>query len=154
MAKEEKKQSKQELQKAEPKRALSPFEEMDRLFEDYFSRGWMRPFRWEWPSLGEMAKPFEGKMPKVDVIERDDEVVVKAELPGVDKEDLDVPTILRVKSPSSQIEEPEDDEPENSLSENASRYSWAKEKMEEKQPNKKSNDDDDESSSFLRMIMD
>jgi HSP20 family protein len=90
MAKEEKKESKQELQKAEPKRALSPFEEMDRLFEDYFSRGWMRPFRWEWPSLGEMAKPFEGKMPKVDVIERDDEVVVKAELPGVDKKDLDV----------------------------------------------------------------
>lgn len=90
MAKEEKKVSKQELQKAEPKRALSPFEEMDRLFEDYFSRGWMRPFRWEWPSLGEMAKPFEGKMPKVDVIERDDEVVVKAELPGVDKKDLDV----------------------------------------------------------------
>ena len=90
MAKEEKKQSKQGLQKAEPKRALSPFEEMDRLFEDYFSRGWMRPFRWEWPSLGEMAKPFEGKMPKIDVIERDDEVVVKAELPGVDKKDLDV----------------------------------------------------------------
>ena len=90
MAKEEKKESKQELQKAEPKRALSPFEEMDRLFEDYFSRGWMRPFRWEWPSLGELAKPFEGKMPKVDVIERDDEVVVKAELPGVEKKDLDV----------------------------------------------------------------
>ena len=90
MAKEEKKQSKQELQKAEPRRALSPFEEMDRMFEDFFPRGWMRPFRWEWPSLGEMAKPFEGKMPKVDVIERDDEVVVKAELPGVDKKDLDV----------------------------------------------------------------
>ena len=90
MAREEKKASKQELQKAEPKRALSPFEEMDRLFEDYFSRGWMRPFRWEWPSLGELAKPFEGKMPKVDVIERDDEVIVKAELPGVDKKDLDV----------------------------------------------------------------
>lgn len=90
MAKEEKKESKQELQKAEPKRALSPFEEIDRMFEDYFSRGWMRPFRWEWPSLGEMAKPFEGKMPKVDVIERDDEVVVKAELPGVEKKDLDV----------------------------------------------------------------
>ena len=90
MAKEEKKESKQELQKAEPRRALSPFEEMDRMFEDFFSRGWMRPFRWEWPSMGEMAKPFEGKMPKVDVIERDDEVVVKAELPGVDKKDLDV----------------------------------------------------------------
>ena len=42
----------------------------------------------------------------------------------------------------------------HSFSENASRYSWAKEKMEEKDSNKKSNDDDDESSSFLRMIMD
>ena len=90
MAKEEKKESKQELQKAEPRRAVSPFEEMERMFEDFFPRGWMRPFRWEWPSVGEMAKPFEGKMPKVDVIDRDDELVVKAELPGVEKKDLDV----------------------------------------------------------------
>ena len=40
------------------------------------------------------------------------------------------------------------------FTENASRYSWAKEKMEQNDPNKNSNDDDDESSSFLRMIMD
>lgn len=76
---------------------------------------------------------------------------------NIDKEDLDVPTILRVKSPSSQIEEPEEpeeDEPESSPSEKASRYSWAKEKMEQNESNKSSNDDDDESSSFLRMIMD
>jgi len=71
---------------------------------------------------------------------------------NVDKEDLDVPTILRVKSPSSQMDEPEEDESDKSFSENASRYSWAKEKMEQKEPNSKS--DDDESSSFLRMIMD
>jgi cell division protein FtsZ len=73
---------------------------------------------------------------------------------NVDKEDLDVPTILRVKSPSSQMDEPADDEEDKSFSENASRYSWAKEKMEHKEQNKKSDDDDDESSSFLRMIMD
>ena len=29
-------------------------------------------------------------MPRVDIVERDDELVVKAELPGVDKKDLDV----------------------------------------------------------------
>lgn len=73
---------------------------------------------------------------------------------NIDKEDLEVPTILRVKSPSTQMDEPEEDETENSLTEKASRYSWAKEKMEQKDPNKKSDDDDDESSSFLRMIMD
>ena len=110
MAKEEKKQSKQELQKAEPRRALSPFEEMDRMFEDFFPRGWMRPFRWEWPSLGEMAKPFEGKIPKVDVIDRDDEVVVKAELPGVEKKDLDVSvteTSVTIKGTTSHEEKEE-----------------------------------------------
>ena len=110
MAKEEKKESKQELQKAEPRRALSPFEEMDRMFEDFFPRGWMRPFRWEWPSLGEMAKPFEGKMPKVDVIDRDDEVVVKAELPGVEKKDLDVSvteTSVTIKGTTSHEEKEE-----------------------------------------------
>ena len=79
-----------EIQKATPVRALSPFEEMDRMFESFFPRGWLQPFRREWPSLSEMAAPFEGKMPKVDVINRDAEIVVRAEVPGVDKKDLDV----------------------------------------------------------------
>lgn len=89
MAKESKKKE-GELQRAEPVRTLTPFEEMDRWFGSFFPRGWMRPFRTDWPSWGEMAAPFEGRMPKVDVIDRDDEVVVRAELPGVEKDDLDV----------------------------------------------------------------
>lgn len=81
---------KQELEKARPARALSPFTEMERMFENMFAPSWVRPMRWEWPSWSEMAAPFEGRMPKVDVIDRDGEVVVRAELPGVDKKDLDV----------------------------------------------------------------
>ncbi len=81
---------KQELEKARPLRAVSPFTEMERMFEGMFPPSWLRPMRWEWPSWGEMAAPFEGRMPKVDVIDRDTEVVVRAELPGVDKKDLDV----------------------------------------------------------------
>lgn len=50
----------------------------------------MSPFASRWPSWGELPAPFEGRAPKVDVIDRDHEVVVKAELPGVKKEDLDV----------------------------------------------------------------
>jgi cell division protein FtsZ len=74
---------------------------------------------------------------------------------SIDKEDLEVPTILRVKSPSTQIDDSEEEDQEKSFTENASRFSWAKEKMEQKEPTKKENDDDDdESSSFLRMIMD
>ena len=76
-----------------PARALSPFDDMDRMFDrwfDYaFPRGLLRPFRGEWPSLGELA-PLEVRMPKVDVIDRDDEVLVRAELPGVEKDNLDV----------------------------------------------------------------
>lgn len=75
------------------------------------------------------------------------------ENPTVDKDDLDVPTILRVNSPKSSIDNEDDQENQetpNSFSIDASRYSWAKEKAE----NKDNSDDDDESSSFLRMIMD
>lgn len=89
MADKEKKEEKQEVQKVEPTHALSPFEEMERMFEQNFSRGWMHPFQFDWPSFSKM-KAFEGKTPSVDVIEKDDEIIVKAELPGVDKKDLDI----------------------------------------------------------------
>lgn len=82
--------AKGEVQKATPARALSPFEEMDRFFENFFPRGWMRPLHWDRPVWSELSLPFEGKMPKVDVIDRDNEIIVKAEVPGVDKKDLDV----------------------------------------------------------------
>jgi len=84
------KETKQELQKVPPARGLRRFEDMDRLFENFFSRGWLNPFHFEWPSLDKMPEPFEGKMPHVDVVERDGEIVVKAELPGVEKKDLDI----------------------------------------------------------------
>ena len=49
-----------------------------------------RHFRGGWPSWGEMPAVFEGRMPSVDVIDRDNEILVRAEIPGVDKKDLDV----------------------------------------------------------------
>ena len=78
----------------------------------------------------------------------------------VDKDDLEVPTILRVKSPNSTLDDSEEEtadkeEKESRFTIDASRYSWAKQKMEKDEPDKdKKDDDDDESSSFLRMIMD
>jgi HSP20 family protein len=84
------KASKQEIQKAEPVHPMNPFEAMDRLFESYFPRGWMRPFHIEWPSFPELPVPFEGKAPHVDIIDRKNQIVVKAALPGVDKKDIDV----------------------------------------------------------------
>jgi len=99
MAKEQQKEIKKskeskDVQATRSARAMSPYEEMDRIFDRMFEsfspRGWMRPFQREWPSWGELAAPLEMKVPKVDVIDRDDEVIVRAEVPGVNKDDLDV----------------------------------------------------------------
>ena len=60
------------------------------MFEGFFPHGWMRPTHGEWPAWAGLEAPFEGRMPKVDVMDRDDEVVVRAELPGVEKDDLDI----------------------------------------------------------------
>ena len=79
-----------EVSKVEPTRALSPFEEIDRYFESLFPRGWLRSNRWEWPTLSEAAAPFGGKLPKVDIVDREKEILVRAEVPGVDKDNLDI----------------------------------------------------------------
>ncbi len=72
-----------------PSRGLTPFEEMDRLFDTLFHRGWMRPFRELWPEWAGL----EGasmRSPRVDLIDREGELLVRAELPGVEKKDLEV----------------------------------------------------------------
>jgi len=80
-----KKESK-ELVKAKPSRVLSPFEDMERWFEDVFRRPLFRP-SW-WPRL--RMPEIEEVSPSVDIFEEGDDVVIKAELPGMKKEDLDV----------------------------------------------------------------
>ena len=69
---------------------MNPWDEMERWFERAGRHGWMRPGSWEWPPhLGSIAA-FRNEAPKVDIIDRDNELVVRAEFPGVTKEDLDV----------------------------------------------------------------
>jgi cell division protein FtsZ len=68
---------------------------------------------------------------------------------NVDSNDLDVPTIIRVNSPKSSIEDDEEKNTPSGFAVENSRYSWAKERNE-----KKDDSNDDDSSSFLRMIMD
>jgi HSP20 family protein len=70
------------------KRSLWDFErEFERAFENFFARDWLRSPRWELPRL---PRAFADKMPNINVIDRDDQVVVEAELPGVGKDDLDI----------------------------------------------------------------
>jgi len=67
--------------------------DMERMFEGFMSRNWLRPFR-DFPTLRDLPSLRGGldlvRAPKVDLVERDNEVVVRAELPGVDKKDLKV----------------------------------------------------------------
>jgi HSP20 family protein len=71
-----------------PMRTMSPFEELERFFDEFLTRGWLRPWRGE--RMREMALPFEGKLPKLDVVDRDADVLVRVEVPGVNKEDIEV----------------------------------------------------------------
>lgn len=75
------------LEKWHPLKELEHMKrEMDRLWEEFFpasTRSFLGPWR---RSHGE-----EGvAVPLVDVIDRGDEVVVKAEMPGVDKDHIDI----------------------------------------------------------------
>lgn len=78
-----------QVQKAAPAQELSLYEEMDRLFDDFLTGAWTRPWRLPRPARA-MSRALESRPPRVDVIDRDGEVAVRAELPGVDKKDLNV----------------------------------------------------------------
>jgi HSP20 family protein len=98
------KEQKTELQKSggngpsHPAHFLSPLEDMERLFEGFFGNEWPRSMQWEWPRMMRMRAPLEGqlrradvaRMPHVDVIDREADILVRAELAGVDKKDLDI----------------------------------------------------------------
>lgn len=76
---------------AEPttSRALNPFGDFDRFFDNFFDRGWMQPFGLRGPAWAAAAGGML-KAPKVDVIDRDKDILVRAEIPGIDRKDLDI----------------------------------------------------------------
>ena len=91
MADEEKNTESKEIQPSNKERLLSPFEEMEHWFDDdFFHPGWMNPYRHRWPTWGDLGPSFKGRTPKVDVIDRESEIVIHTELPGVNKDDVDV----------------------------------------------------------------
>jgi HSP20 family protein len=84
------KKEKNEVTVTGPKRDLqkytSPFEEMERMFNDFFQQRFFAPSwmpRFKFPELTEVSA-------SVDMFEEGDDLVVKAELPGMKKEDINV----------------------------------------------------------------
>ena len=60
--------------------------DMDRMLDDFFGRR-TRPW---WPERWFRADDMEVKPPIVDVFEEKDDIVVKAELPGMEKDNIEV----------------------------------------------------------------
>ena len=79
-----------ELAEAVPRREPEVLDEMDRMFDTLFHRGWMRPFREAWPEWARFEETMDMRTPRLDVIDREEEILVRAEVPGVEKQDLNV----------------------------------------------------------------
>jgi HSP20 family protein len=79
-----------DLAKTTPHRELGLFEDMDRVFDSFFRLGWLRPFRELWPEMERLEEAVGFRAPRVEVIDQDTEMLVRAELPGIRREDLHV----------------------------------------------------------------
>jgi len=61
---------------------------MEEFFEDFPPRRWMETFEplgWRWPMGVDYERSF-----RLDVIDHDKELVIRGELPGVEKDDIEV----------------------------------------------------------------
>ncbi|RMD69209.1 MAG: Hsp20/alpha crystallin family protein [Gammaproteobacteria bacterium] len=113
-AKKETKQTQEKgkaLERARPAAPLlAPLEEMEqmmeRMMESFFPRGFLRPLRAELPALPEV------RVPKVDIIDRENEVIVRAEMPGVNKEDVEVTVSDNVVTIRGKTKKEEEEEKE------------------------------------------
>ena len=109
MAEKTKEKETKTLAPWKPLAELSRFErDMERLFDDFMGRRvrpWM-PERW-WPTIG-----MELAAPAVDVYEEKDDIVVKAELPGIEKDHIEVNVsdhLLTIKGEKKKEEETRED---------------------------------------------
>ena len=93
--------------------AMTPFEEMEHLMENLFSRHWLHSGGFGLPRFRDLGWQFKDRVPAVDVVDREDAVVVKAELPGVKKDQLDVSLTdnrLTIKASAEQESKEEKDD--------------------------------------------
>lgn len=85
---------------------------LEQRFESLFPRNWHKPMRLEFPEWAQLGMT-ELKSPKVDIINRDDDILVRAEIAGVKKEDLDVSltdTTITIKGSTSEEKKEEKDD--------------------------------------------
>lgn len=85
-AEKSKKTNKGAIEPYRPLSWLTPFERMEEMFEDVIRRPFGRPF---WPSMPRMLEELE-PMPSIDIFEEGDNIVVKSDMPGMTKDDIEI----------------------------------------------------------------
>ena len=83
-----KKEAKAELVKKEETRPVSQFEEMGSYFDRFFRHPFSMTARPLWPAF-DLPK-MDDISPSVDIFEEKGDMVIKAEMPGMNKEDVNV----------------------------------------------------------------
>lgn len=86
--------------------ALHPVADFERVFDRLFGRGWPSLMHWRDTPLigGHLFEAADIRLPSLDVIDRDNEILVRAEVPGIEKKDLDISltdNLLTIKGQSS-----------------------------------------------------
>jgi HSP20 family protein len=74
-----------------PASVFHPLNEMERAFERFFNRNW--PSFWgrsDFPAFDTLVDFERQRMPNLDVVDQDSEIVVRAEIPGIDKKDVSI----------------------------------------------------------------
>jgi len=92
---------------------LAPLEAIERALEGFVQRHWRHPVSSEWTRWGDLSGSPGQKTPSVDIVDREKEVVVRAEIPGIDKEDLDLSIVdrtLTIKGSSRREEKEQQDD--------------------------------------------
>lgn len=77
-------------QEPEQRSGLTPLQEMDNFFSQMFRNPWFHPLSGEWPVFRSLGWRFDESIPAVDVVDRDKEFLVRVQLPGVEKDQLDI----------------------------------------------------------------
>jgi HSP20 family protein len=115
MKRKEEKTMPKEIIKENEKREVAPWRpfselarmerDMERMFEDFWTRPW---FGLGWPRRFRALEEVAPRAPAIEIYEEKDDVVVKAELPGMKREDLELnisDNLLTIKGEKKKEEE-------------------------------------------------
>ncbi|HRQ04821.1 MAG TPA: Hsp20/alpha crystallin family protein [Nitrosomonas halophila] len=84
--------------------SIHPITEMERVFERLFHPRWPSLWRRDASVFDNVFETEGQRLPSLDVIDRDNELLVRAELPGIEKKDLNISVtgnLLSIKAESS-----------------------------------------------------